>query len=134
MILSALRLHFGFHFDSLLGHPQNSKNLQNHCKLLPKWGSAPSRQSFFEGLDCGCVLMMIFLQIFVILCCFWAPILRPFGTIRCKKMSSEKMMQKVLKNGYAVHASNFVPGGGPLKQRNQTIRQPDIGPNTPQRA
>ena len=64
-----------------------------------------------------------FLQIFVIWGCFEGPCLRPFGTIRCNKMSSEKQMQKVLKKGFAGHTGKTVPGAvGPLnKQENRTI-------------
>ena len=64
---------------------------------------------------------MVFLQISLIWDCFGAPILRPFGTIRCKKRSSEKKMQKQLKNKSAAPTRKTDPGAaGPLKQDSQT--------------
>ena len=76
-----------------------------------------------------------FLQMFAVLGSFEAPILRPSGTTRCIKKCSEKMMQKVSKNGFASQPGKTVPGAvGPLKQDNQTAQQWDIDPNTPWRA
>jgi len=47
-----------------------------------------------------------------------------FGGRGCKKMRSEKMMQKVFKNGCASYAGKTVPGAvGPLKT--DKIRQSD---------
>ena len=62
-----------------------------------------------------------FLHIFTILGCFEAPILRPFGTNRCKKRCSEKKMRRVMKKGSA--GKTVVEAVGPLKQDNQTAQQ-----------
>ena len=68
-----------------------------------------------------------FLRMFVIFCCFEAPILRPVGTIRCKKRNSETKMQKTCKKGSAGHTVKTVPGAvGPLnKQDNETVQKWD---------
>ena len=60
-----------------------------------------------------------------------------FGGRGCKKMRSEKMMQKVFKNGCAGCAGKTVPGAvGPLKTDNPPVdcSQQDTGSNTPCRA
>ena len=57
---------------------------------------------FFSGADSRGVLMVESLQIFVIWGCFEGPIFGPFGTIRCKKVRFEKMMQKKSKTGMRV--------------------------------
>ena len=60
VILSALRLHFGFHFDSLWGALGLWKNSWKCVTVINFRGLTPCRQSLFAGLDCGCVLMVLF--------------------------------------------------------------------------
>ena len=56
--------------------------------------------------------------------CFWSSLGLHFGGRGCTKMRSEKMMQKVFKNGSAGHAAKTAPGAvGPLKT--DKIRQSD---------
>ena len=60
-----------------------------------------------------------------------------FGGRGCKKMRSEKMMQKVFKNGCASCAGKTVPGAvGPLKTDNPPVdsSQQDTASNMPCRA
>ena len=48
---------------------------------------------------------------------FGAPILRHFGTNRCKKISSRKKVEQVTKKGFASSVRKTSLGGvGPLKQ------------------
>jgi len=77
-----------------------------------------------------------FFKIFVILGCFEAPILGPFGTNRCKKRSSEKMIEKNVKKGVCKFCGENLPGGwGSLKDKeNKTSDTSDIDSNTPWRA
>ena len=65
----------------------------------------------------------VFLKMFMIWGCFEGPFLRPFGTLWCKQMSSEKHVQKVSEKGFAGHTGKTVPGAvGPLKEDNQTAQ------------
>ena len=75
-----------------------------------------------------------FLQVFVIFGHLEAPILRVFGTERCKKKDSEQKYAKSVKNESASFARKNVMGGALIKQENKTSDCSDIGSNTPWRA
>ena len=60
VILSAPRLHFGYHLDSFLGALGLSKNSPNCDTVIIFKGVAPSRRNHFARIDCGCVLIVSF--------------------------------------------------------------------------
>ena len=67
----------------------------------------------------------------------WGTLGHHFGGRGCKKMRSEKMMQKVFKNWCAGYAGKTVPGAvAPLKTDNPPVdcSQQDTASNTPCRA
>ena len=60
VILSAPRLHFSSHFDSLVGALGLWKNLQNCVTVIKFSVLTPSKHGPFAGLARGSVLMMFF--------------------------------------------------------------------------
>ena len=61
MFLGALRLNFGSHFDVIVGALSLRKNSEKCATVVNFSGLTPSRQGLFAGLDCGCVLIIVFL-------------------------------------------------------------------------
>jgi hypothetical protein len=129
VILGALRLYVGSHFDSLLGARGLWKNSWKCVTVINFRGLAPSRRSLFAGLDCGCVLMMSFCRFLW----FWAVLRFPFWDllvlIVVRKGVLNIKAKSLQKNGWSWTWSGAV---GPLKQDN--MGQPDNASNTPWRA
>ena len=61
MFLGALTLNFSSHFDVILGALGLWKNSEKFVTVIKFCGLTPSRQGLFAGLDCGCVLIIVFL-------------------------------------------------------------------------
>ena len=64
-------------------------------------------QWFFSGADSRRVLVVEFWQMFVIVCSFQGPILRAFGTKRCKKIG---VLKKDENSVQKAHAANLTLG------------------------
>ena len=94
-ILNALRLHFGSHFDIIVGALGLWKNSSNCISISNFRGLDPSRRSLLVGLDHGCVLMTSFFGFLW----FWAVLRLPFFDllvlIVVKKGVLKNKMQKV---------------------------------------
>ncbi len=132
VILGALRLHFCSHFDSLLGALGLWKNIWKCVTVVNFRDLAPSRQSLFAGLDCGCVLMVSFCRFLW----FWVVLGLPFWDllvpIVVKKGVRKKGTKSVAKRECR---ETGLWGCGPLKHINiQICYNLTGGPNTPWRA
>ena len=60
MFLGALTLNFSSHVDVILGALGLWKNSEKCVTVVNFSGLTPSRQGLFAGLDCGCVLSIMF--------------------------------------------------------------------------
>jgi len=112
-------------FRRLFGSPGPLKNQLKVCNYRQIQGFGPFYMEFFWSLDQEYVSMRFFLDLcdFVLFRGF------NFGTFWHQKLWKTELRtcKKKLKNGYAIYASNSVPGTvGPLKkirkQDNQTTR------------
>ena len=60
MFSGAPRLNFGSQFDVILGALGLRKNSEKCATVIKSSGLTLSRQGLFAGLDCGCVLIIVF--------------------------------------------------------------------------
>ena len=62
MFWGALRLNFGSHFEVILEALGLRKNSEKCATIIKFSGLTRSRQGLFAGLDCGRILLMVFLS------------------------------------------------------------------------